>query len=419
MPHRLDPLLDPESIVIVGASTSGGMGSRLIKNLQHGGFKGKLFGLHPKNKEAFGVPCYPDFKSLPEKVDHAIFAVSDQRIEGLIDAAIEADVKAMSIMSMLFIDDDKEPYLKDRIQLKLKDAEILLCGANGMGFFHIEKGVWVNGYYTRPNHEPGGICIISQSGSGLAGIIDCEERINLNLSVSSGSELTVGAEDYLDYVLHQQSTKAVGMFLETIRKPDQMIQAFQLAKERKIPIVVLKTGRTEQSAELTVSHSGGLAGVDDYYDALFEKYGIQRVADMDELATTLIMFDQPHTLATGNMVSIHDSGGERQLMIDIADQQGVEFAELEDGTTQKLKEILEPGLPAVNPLDAWGKGVEDADQIMADCITEMLDDPNASMAAIVMDRGPLGLIHEEYIDYYMKQANDRTGKPVFLVTNRQ
>ena len=419
MPHRLDPLLDPESIVIVGASTSGGMGSRLIKNLQHGGFKGKLFGLHPKNKEAFGVPCYPDFKSLPEKVDHAIFAVSDQRIEGLIDAAIEADVKAMSIMSMLFIDDDKEPYLKDRIQLKLKDAEILLCGANGMGFFHIEKGVWVNGYYTRPNHEPGGICIISQSGSGVAGIIDCEERINLNLSVSSGSELTVGAEDYLDYVLHQQSTKAVGMFLETIRKPDQMIQAFQLAKERKIPIVVLKTGRTEQSAELTVSHSGGLAGVDDYYDALFEKYGIQRVADMDELATTLIMFDQPHTLATGNMVSIHDSGGERQLMIDIADQQGVEFAELEDGTTQKLKEILEPGLPAVNPLDAWGKGLEDADQIMADCITEMLDDPNASMAAIVMDRGPLGLIHEEYIDYYMKQANDRTGKPVFLVTNRQ
>ena len=419
MPHRLDPLLDPESIVIVGASTSGGMGSRLIKNLQHGGFKGKLFGLHPKNKEAFGVPCYPDFKSLPEKVDHAIFAVSDQRIEGLIDAAIEADVKAMSIMSMLFIDDDKEPYLKDRIQLKLKDAEILLCGANGMGFFHIEKGVWVNGYYTRPNHEPGGICIISQSGSGLAGIIDCEERINLNLSVSSGSELTVGAEDYLDYVLHQQSTKAVGMFLETIRKPDQMIQAFQLAKERKIPIVVLKTGRTEQSAELTVSHSGGLAGVDDYYDALFEKYGIQRVADMDELATTLIMFDQPHTLATGNMVSIHDSGGERQLMIDIADQQGVEFAELEDSTTQKLKEILEPGLPAVNPLDAWGKGLEDADQIMADCITEMLDDPNASMAAIVMDRGPLGLIHEEYIDYYMKQANDRTGKPVFLVTNRQ
>lgn len=418
MPHRLDPLLDPESIVIVGATTSGGMGSRVIKNLQNGGYKGKLFGLHPKNKDAFGVPCYPDFKSLPEKVEHAIFAVSDERVEGLVDAAIEAGVKAMSMMSMLYLDDDQKPYLKDRIQTKLKEADILLCGANGMGFFHIEKGVWVNGHFSRPNHKPGGVCIISQSGSGVAGIIDCEERINLNLSVSSGSELTVGAEDYLDYILHQESTTVVGLFLETIRKPDQMIKSFELANEKRIPIVVLKTGRTERSAELTVSHSGGLAGVDDCYNALFDKYGIQRVADMDELATTLIMFDQPHSLANGNMVSMHDSGGERQLIIDIADQQGVEFAELEEATTQKLEEILDPGLPPVNPLDAWGKGLGDADQIMIDSMIAMLSDSNASMGAIVMDRGPLGKIFPEYVDY-LEQTNQQTGKPVFLVSNRQ
>ena len=418
MPHRLDPLLDPESIVIVGATTSGGMGSRVIKNLQNGGYKGKLYGLHPKNKDAFGIPCFPDFKSLPEKVEHAIFAVSDERVEGLVDAAIEAGVKAMSMMSMLYLDDDQKPYLKDRIQTKLKEADILLCGANGMGFFHIEKGVWVNGHFSRPNHEPGGVCIISQSGSGVAGIIDCEERINLNLSVSSGSELTVGAEDYLDYILHQESTTVVGLFLETIRKPDQMIKSFELANERRIPIVVLKTGRTERSAELTVSHSGGLAGVDDCYNALFDKYGIQRVADMDELATTLIMFDQPHSLANGNMVSMHDSGGERQLIIDIADQQGVEFAELEEATTQKLEEILDPGLPPVNPLDAWGKGLGDADQIMIDSMIAMLSDSNASMGAIVMDRGPLGKIFTEYVDY-LEQTNQQTGKPVFLVSNRQ
>ena len=418
MPHRLDPLLDPESIVIVGATTSGGMGSRVIKNLQNGGYKGKLYGLHPKNKDAFGIPCYPDFKSLPEKVEHAIFAVSDERVEGLVDAAIEAGVKAMSMMSMLYLDDDRKPYLKDRIQTKLKEADILLCGANGMGFFHIEKGVWVNGHFSRPNHESGGVCIISQSGSGVAGIIDCEERINLNLSVSSGSELTVGAEDYLDYILHQESTTVVGLFLETIRKPDQMIKSFELANEKRIPIVVLKTGRTERSAELTVSHSGGLAGVDDCYNALFDKYGIQRVADMDELATTLIMFDQPHSLANGNMVSMHDSGGERQLIIDIADQQGVEFAELEEATTQKLEEILDPGLPPVNPLDAWGKGLGDADQIMIDSMIAMLSDSNASMGAIVMDRGPLGKIFPEYVDY-LEQTNQQTGKPVFLVSNRQ
>ena len=165
------------------------------------------------------------------------------------------------------------------------------------------------------------------------------------------------------------------MFLETIRKPEKMIQAFELAKQKKIPIIVLKTGRTERSAELTVSHSGGLAGVDDYYNALFKKYGIQRVADMDELATTLIMFDQPYELADGNMVSIHDSEerGNSSLILPI--NKGLN---LQSSRTAPLKSSkrFSIRLPPVNPLDAWGKGLGDADQIMADSITEMLDDPN-------------------------------------------
>ena len=159
-----------------------------------------------------------------------------------------------------------------------------------MGFFHIEKSVWINGHFSRPNHESGGVCIISQSGSGVAGIIDCEERINLNLSVSSGSELTVGAEDYLDYILHQESTTVVGLFLETIRKPEQMIQAFELAKQKKIPIIVLKD-RQDRAICGAHSFSGGLAGVDDYYNALFKKLafkGLQTWMNLPRLSSCLI-----------------------------------------------------------------------------------------------------------------------------------
>ena len=418
MSHRLDPLLNPASIAVVGASTSAGVGSRLLKNLLHGGYKGNLYGINPKYDQVLDVPCFPDFQSLPEPVEHAIFAVSDQRLEGLVDAAIESGVRAMTILSMLVIDDDSTPVLKDRLEARLKEANVLLCGANGTGFFNIEKSVWANGFDTRPNHQSGGICLISQSGSGLAGIIDCDERINLNLGVSSGQELTTGAEDYLEYALHQPSTRVVGLFLETIRKPKVMIKAFELAIEKRIPIVILKTGKTARSAELTVSHSGGLSGEDDCYNALFNKYGIQRVNDMDEFATTLIMFAQPYELTNGRLVSIHDSGGERQLIIDLADQQGVEFAELSQDTVENLADILDPGLLAVNPLDAWGRGLGDSDQIMIDSIIAMLMDPDASMGAIAMDRGPISRIYPEYIDF-MKQANEQSGKPIFLVSNRQ
>jgi len=173
--------------------------------------------------------------------------------------------------------------------------------------------VCVGGFDTRSNHIAGNVALISHSGSGMAGIMDCDERINFSLTVSAGQELSVGMHDYLDFALEIPTTEVVGLFMETVRKPDLMIQAFAKAARKQIPIVVIKTGKTERSAELTVSHSGALAGSDECHQALFRKYGIQRVNDMDELAKTLIMFAQPYSLAEGNLVTIHDSGGERQL----------------------------------------------------------------------------------------------------------
>ncbi|GIT35092.1 MAG: acetyl-CoA synthetase [Gammaproteobacteria bacterium] len=365
-----------------------------------------------------GVPCFPDLAALPEPVEHVVFAVSDHRIEAIFEEAVKTGVKAMTIMSMLHIDNDMQPPLKERIQARVQETGVLVCGANGMGFYNFADRVTVGGFATRPNHIAGNVALISHSGSGMAGIMDSDERINFNLTVSAGQELSVGMHDYLDFALEMPTTEVVGLFMETVREPDLMIEAFKKATRKQIPIVVIKTGKTKRSAELTVSHSGALAGSDECYNAVFSKFGIQRVNDMNELADTLIMFAQPHSLAEGNLVTIHDSGGERQLILDLAADQDVDFAELNPETILKLEEILDPGLPAVNPLDAWGRGLDDSDQIMADSLTTMLQDPNASMGAVVQDRGALSRIYPEYLQY-MKQANDATGKPVFLVSNIQ
>ena len=355
---------------------------------------------------------------MPETVEHAVFAVSDHRIEAIFEEAVETGVKAMTIMSMLYIENDLQPPLKERIQRRVQETGTLVCGANGMGFYNFADRVTVGGFETRSNHIAGNVALISHSGSGMAGIMDSDERINFNLTVSAGQELSVGMHDYLDFALEMPTTEVVGLFMETVREPDLMIQAFKKATRKQIPIVVIKTGKTERAAELTVSHSGALSGSDECYNAVFSKFGIQRVNDMNELADTLIMFAQPHSLAAGNLVTLHDSGGERQLILDLAADQDVDFAELDSETILKLEKILDPGLPAVNPLDAWGRGQADADQIMADSLTVMLQDSNASMGAVVHDRGPLGMLYPEYLEY-MQQANGATGKPVFLVTNRQ
>ena len=418
--HYLDPLLRPASIAVVGASERPhSVGRRTVQNLLTGHYPGTLYTVNPGYDSILGIPCFPDLAALPETVEHVVFALGDAHIEAALDDAIAHGATAATIMSSLVLEHDEEPLLKERIARKIEASGLLVCGANGMGFYNLAHGVWVCGFDTRENHPRGGnVTLISHSGSGMAGIMDCEERIDFNLVVSTGQELCVSMDQYLDFALEQPETRAIGLFMETARNPAGLIAAFEKARQRQVPIVVLKVGRTELSARLAVSHSGAIAGRDDAYQALFDRYGLQRVQDMDELATAMIMFAQPHPVAPGGLVSIHDSGGERQLAIDLAHDMDVDLAEIEPATEARLEELLDPGLPAVNPLDAWSAGGPDADSVMEECLASLMSDPNAALGAVIHDRGPLGELYESYFEY-MRRGHQASGKPVFLVANRQ
>ena len=139
----------------------------------------------------------------------------------------------------------------------------------------------------------------------MSGILDCEDRLRFNFAVSTGNELSVTMDQYLNFVLDLPETKAVGLFIETARNPNGFIAALQKAKEKKIPIVALKVGKTEKSAQLTVSHSGAIAGDDDTYDALFDLYGVQRVRDTEELVASLILFSEFGVLGDGPVSYTH------------------------------------------------------------------------------------------------------------------
>ncbi|MCU0990389.1 MAG: acetate--CoA ligase family protein [Xanthomonadales bacterium] len=418
--HTLAPLLQPASIAVVGASEKeGSVGRRTVENLLRGGYAGRLYAVNPGYGSVRGVPCFPALEALPETVEHVVLTLGDANIEGGLDAAIAHGARAATMMSSLELRDDSEPRLRDRVARKIAESGLIVCGANGMGFYNFADGVWVCGFDTRDNHPRGGnVTLISHSGSGMSGIIDCEERIDFNLAVSTGQELSVTMDQYMDWALDRPETRAIGLFMETARNPQGMIAAFAKASRLGVPVVVLKVGCTELSARLAVSHSGAIAGRDDAYQALFDRHGVQRVRDMDELATTLMVFAQPHPVAAGGLVSIHDSGGERQLLIDLAEDVGVPLAEIEPATVGRLEELLDPGLPAVNPLDAWGAGGPGAGGIVRDSLAALMADPNAALGAVVHDRAPHGALYGEYFDY-LRAGHLASGKPAFLVSNRQ
>lgn len=419
MTHRLDPLLRPTSVAIVGASArAGSLGAWALRNLLTGGYTGRIYPVNPNYDELQGQPCFASLAGLPETPELVVFAVSDQRIEAALDEAIEAGVAAAVIQSTLFLDDDAEPPLRERMRRKIRDAGMLVCGANGMGFYNVRDHVWTCGFDSASHDAPGNVALISQSGSGMSGVIDCEERLRINVAVSTGNELGVTIDEYLDFVLDLPETRVVGLFIETARNPVGFQAALEKAAHRGIPVVALKVGRTEKSARLAVSHSGAMAGDDATYEALFDRYGVQRARDQDEFTTMLILFAELHPVGAGGLVTLHDSGGERQLLVDLAEEAGVPLTELTEETVAALEEVLDPELPAVNPLDAWSRGGPDASENITRCLTLMMQDPGTALAAVIHDRAPYGKIYETYLSY-MQRARAESGKAVALVSARQ
>jgi len=417
--HHLDPLLRPRSVAVVGASArTDSLGEWALKNLGLGGYPGRIYPVNPNYDELQGHRCYASLADLPETPDLVIFAVGDQRIEDSLDEAIAVGVPAAVLQSTLYLDDDSDPPLRERVRAKIQASGMLVCGANGMGFYNVRDHVWTCGFDSTSHEAPGNVALISHSGSGMSGIIDCEERVRINVAVSTGNELSVTMDEYLDFVLDLPETRVVGLFIETARNPGGFAAALAKAAERRIPIVALKVGRTEKSAALAVSHSGAMAGDDATYEALFDRYGVQRARDQDEFTTMLIMFAEMYPIAAGGLVTLHDSGGERQLLVDLADDADVPLTELTDKTIAALEEVLEPELPAINPLDAWSRGGPDAAENITRCLTLMMQDPGTAVAGVIHDRAPAGKIYPSYLAY-MQRARTDSDKPVALVAARQ
>ena len=415
--HRLDPLLRPRSVAVVGAGARpGSPGNEVLCNLRRGGYAGPLYAVNPGRDSIGDIPCYPSLADLPEVPQHVVFAVSDARLEACFDEAVALGAQAATVFSALVQPGEPAGAMAGRIRQKAQAAGLLLHGGNCMGFYDFAGSLWVSAFDSRAHVHPGGAVLLSQSGAGMSGILDCEERLDFLFAASTGQELCLGIEDYLEYVLERPETRVVGLFLETSRQPARFIAALERARQRRIPVVVLKVGRTELAAHLALSHSGALAGSDAVFDAVFRRHGVQRVGDMAQLAATLILFSQPHPLPAGGLATLHDSGGERQLAIDLAYELGVDYPPLAAASIERLQAVLDESLPAVNPLDAWSAGGADAAQSMEACFSALLADPGIALGAVVHDRAPSGAIYPGYLEY-LRGAHRATGKPVCLVAN--
>jgi acetate---CoA ligase (ADP-forming) len=337
----LQKLLAPRSIAFIGASTRPDTpGNAMLRLIRAGGYSGVVHGVHPSHRVVEDYPCVPSILDLPDPPDLAVVAVRNERLEETMQQAMTIGTGSAVIFASATLPNDTTPPLGTR--LKAIAGDVPVCGPNGMGFYNDLDHVWVGGFASQRRPEPGTMALIAHSGSVFGALAHNDSRFRFALAVSPGLELTATVADYVQYALQRPEVRVIGLFLETARDPARLRQALEDAAARDVPVVALKVGRTPAAAAAAMTHTGAIAGSAAAWAALFDRTGTISVETLDELAATMLLCATGRRAAAGGLVAIHDSGGERELTIDLADRVGVPFAPVGEATLAAVQARLDP-----------------------------------------------------------------------------
>ena len=260
---KLHTLLAPQSIAVVGASNkAGSLGHDTVEMMLRAGFKGEIFPVNPRYDAVLGLACFPNLDAIGKAVDLTVICVAAKRVEEQVQAAIAANSGALVITANAILENDGIPCLEDRLAALCRQAHIPVCGHNAMGFYNNDIDLRVCGFSAPDERVRGNIAFITQSGSVFSTLAHNDPQLKFNLAITTGRETVTTLAEYIHYALEQPSTKVIGIYLETIRKPSVLMDGFRKAAQRNIPIVAMKVGRSELGAQFALSHSGGLAGPD-------------------------------------------------------------------------------------------------------------------------------------------------------------
>lgn len=415
-PQDLTPLLNAQSVAIVGLNGPERFGGRLYLNLHHYGYPGAIYGVNPRYSELYNQPCYPTLSALPALPDLAVLAVPNEHLLTVFEEAATLGIRAAFIPSSAYSESATgQTSLQAQLAAVARRHKMVVCGPNCMGFHAFINKLVISGYPIAPDTPAGQVAFITHSGSVFDALWQNRRGLHFNFLISSGNEMVTTLADYMQFALTQPSTRVIGLFMETVRDPQTFVAALRQAAEREVPVVVLKVGRTERGAQLALAHSGALAGQDSTYDALFAHYGVRRVKSLDEMLDTLELFAAGLRPPTRYIASLHDSGGERGLLADLAEAEAVPFAPLSAEATHQLAVTLDPGLAPINPLDAWGTG-NDYQSIYRDCLLALDANPLTGLTVFAADLYPSDAGSHSYSQIALA-VKPRLTKPLVFLAN--
>lgn len=412
-------LLKPVKIAVVGASErESSFGGDTCKNIIDFSEPSKYYFINPNRTEIFGQKCYNTIDEVPNNFDLAIICTPQSTVIDVLKKSAQKQCKAAVVYASGYSETGTKEGKAAETELinTCKELDIALLGPNCGGFINYIDDVYSFAFVAEKRDRKGTVGLVSQSGQLCLSLMDNPKgKFSYVLSVGNCSVIKV--EEYMDYLVDDEDTKVIAAYLEGVSKPEVFVNALKKAAMKRKPVVILKTGRSEKGSKISASHTGSLSGSDKTYDALFKKFGVIRVDDMEELLS------MSHLLSTikeypkqGRYAAMNLSGGETIITADVGSTKGINYPNFTVETLSKLKEMLPSYATPNNPLDMTASLSYDSEKY-AGALRTVMNDPNIDMIFIGYT---LLLNIADPCIYYMtegieKVVNEGNTKPMVMI----
>jgi acyl-CoA synthetase (NDP forming) len=382
--QRLGALLRPRSVALVGAADKSGFSQMAYRNLVDFGMGEHTYLVNRRGAAAHGRATVTSCTQIAEPVDLAFMMVPRAATLDALSDAAAAGIRHALVLSSGYADAGPAGQRAQADLVAHAEAlGVLLAGPNHLGFANFVDQVPVTAIPGLPR-AAGPVALVSQSGMAASAMLDFATMTGAGLSylVTLGNEAMVDAGHMLGYLAGDPHTRAVALFLETIRDPARFAAAARRAAAAGKAVVVLKSGRSELSARAAAAHSGAAAGDDHQIEAFLHDLGVIRVEEVEDLILTAAAAAHLGRLARPGIGVVSISGGACDMLADHAASLGAPLPALAPATRAALAGILPDFGTAQNPLDITGAAVIDPG-IFTRAIEAMAADPSVGVVAVI------------------------------------
>jgi acyl-CoA synthetase (NDP forming) len=382
-PARLREFFAPRDIALVGASDTSGWARFIVAAGAATGFAGQLLPVHPVHETAFGRPVARSLRDLAQPPDLAFIMAPTHAVADVIDDAAAAGVRNVIVLASGYREvGDEGRALEDRLVAQAAAAGIVVLGPNCLGFLnaHASAGPFALNVPLPLLAGPVGIAL--QSGA-LASVVLAFTRsraIGVSSLTSMGNESMITTADMLEYLVEDEATRVICLFLEEISDPARFARAAARADQAGKPIVALKAGSSPAGQEAALAHTGSVAGDDAVVDSVLRQLNVIRVTSIEELLTTGALLGYDRWPAGRRMGVLTSSGGACDIIADRASEQEIAIPPFSAQTAATIAPLLPPFASARNPLDVTG-------YVLANQRTSLLTAIDHALDAAVADPG--------------------------------